>query len=94
MAGVEMTEDQKDELESLKPDTVRAILASHSHGTGRGASVYGLKSGDLSRGEIMDWLAAKSIEETRQKIETLWWVRIAGVGAVTAVAIGLITLLK
>jgi len=72
--------EQRAELEALGPATVRAKLIQP--GAGRGAALSGFKTGifggQLTRGDVEDWLAEKHIEETRIQHGTFRWARIAG----------------
>jgi hypothetical protein len=70
-----LSDEQRAELEALGPDTVRTKLIPT--GPGRGASVKGFKTGELTRGDVEDWLAAKYIEEKRIQTGTFQWAKIA-----------------
>jgi hypothetical protein len=52
-----LTDEQRAELESHDPATVRTKLIQA--GPGRGASVSGFKTGELTRGDVEDWLVEK-----------------------------------
>jgi hypothetical protein len=71
-----LTAAQRAELESRGSATVRLKLSQS--GPGRGASVSGFKCGDITRGDIEDWLDEKNIEEVALQQGTLRWAKIAG----------------
>jgi hypothetical protein len=71
-----LTAEQRAELNELGPQTVRFKLPQH--GAGRGAAVSGFKCGDITRGDIEDWLIEKNREEQEQQSATLRWAKIAG----------------
>jgi hypothetical protein len=74
-----LTRAQKDELEQQGAQNIRFKLASY--GGGRGAAIGGFRCGDISRGEIEDWLAEKYQREAAQQCSTLRWARIAALAA-------------
>ena len=82
-----LTAEQRDELEAHGPSTVRTKLLQS--GPGRGASVSGFKCGDLTRGDVEDWLSEKHLEETNLQNDTLRWARIAGWAGIASVLVGL-----
>jgi hypothetical protein len=87
-----LTPEQRAELEHLGAPYIRLKLTQY--GSGRGASISGFKCGDITRGDIEDWLAEKSAEETAQQSAILRWARIAGWAAIASVilaAIGIVT---
>ena len=86
--GEEMTlnNEQRAELEDLAPDTVRLMLLQG--GAGRGASISGFKCGDITRGDINDWLIDKNIEEVALQRAILRWAKIAGCTGILGVIIG------
>jgi hypothetical protein len=47
--------------------------------------IPGFKCEDITRGDIEDWLAEKSAEETAQQSATLRWARIAGWAGIVSV---------
>jgi hypothetical protein len=71
-----LTPEQRAELEEHGAASIRFKLTQY--GAGRGASIRGFKCGDITRGDIEDWLAGKSKEETAQQSAILRWARIAG----------------
>ena len=71
-----LTAEQRAELEEHGAANIRFKLTQY--GAGRGASISGFKCGDITRGDIEDWLAGKSREETAQQSAILRWARIAG----------------
>jgi hypothetical protein len=83
-----LTADQRKELQEFGATNVRFKLPTH--GAGRGAAISGFKCGDITRGDIEDWLAEKSREETALQQRILFWARVAGwtgiVGIVIAAA--------
>jgi hypothetical protein len=81
----------EDGLEHLGAASIRFKLTQH--GSGRGASISGFKCGDITRGDIEDWLAEKNAEETAQQSAILRWARIAGWAGIVSVvltAIGIV----
>jgi hypothetical protein len=80
---MELTPEQRRELENLGAATIHFKLL-HS-GAGRGAAVGGFRCGEITRGDIEDWLGEKISEETALQASTLFWARIAGVAAVISV---------
>jgi hypothetical protein len=56
-----LTDEQRAELETLGPETVRVKL--NLGGTGRGASVHGFETAPfgLTRSDIEAWLAGKDM---------------------------------
>jgi hypothetical protein len=64
-----LTNEQRAELEALGPENVRQ--KQMLGGRGRGAAVPGFKCGDITRGDIEDWLAEKYVEETCVQKSTL-----------------------
>jgi hypothetical protein len=59
-----LTTEQRAELEHHGAASIRFKLTQH--GAGRGAAISGFKCGDITRGDIEDWLAEKNAEETAQ----------------------------
>src|SRR5664279_3893422 len=57
-----LTREQRTELEGLTPATVRLMLLQG--GPGRGAAISGFKCGDITKGDIDDWLIEKSVSST------------------------------
>jgi hypothetical protein len=78
-----LTAEQRAELEALAPATVRLKLIQG--GAGRGASISGFKCGDITRGDIDDWLIEKNIEEVALQQGTLRWAKIAGWAGIISV---------
>lgn len=87
-----LTQQQRDELENLGATTIRHKLTTH--GAGRGASISGFTCGDITRGDIEDWLVEKNREETAQQGTILFWARIAGVTGVVGLLLGLAELFR
>jgi hypothetical protein len=88
-----LTPEQRAELEYHGAASIRFKLTTYSAGAGRTAAISGFKCGDITRGDIDDWLAEKSAEETAQQSATLRWARIAGWAGITSVvltAIGIV----
>jgi hypothetical protein len=83
-----LTDEQRAELEALAPATVRLMLLQG--GPGRGASVSGFKCGDITKGDIDDWLIEKNVEETAIQLGTLRWAKIAGWAGIVAVIVTVI----
>jgi hypothetical protein len=82
-----LSAQQRAELESLGPATIRAKL--NQPGTGRGASLFGFKTGveggQLVRGDVEDWLAEKYIEEAATQNSILRWAKIAAWAGIASV---------
>jgi hypothetical protein len=73
---------QRDELGKQGAQNIRFKLASY--GGGRGAAIGGFRCGDISRGEIEDWLAEKYHREATQQRSTLRWAQIAAWAAIVS----------
>ena len=84
------------QLEEHGPTSIRFKLTQY--GAGRGALIGGLICGDITRGDIEDWLAEKSKAEAALQSAILRWARIAGcaaiIGAVLAAVAIAISLLS
>jgi hypothetical protein len=80
-----LSKEQRAELEALAPATVRLMLLQG--GPGRGASICGFKCGDITKGDIDDWLIEKNVEETRIQRGTLRWAKIAGWAGIISVIV-------
>jgi hypothetical protein len=78
-----LTAEQRTELEALAPASVRLMLL-HG-GPGRGASIGGFKCGDITKGDIDDWLIEKNVEESAVQLGTLRWAKIAGLAGIISV---------
>jgi hypothetical protein len=85
-----LTPEQRAELEEHGAASIRFKLIQH--GAGRGASISGFKCGDITRGDIEDWLAKKSREESTQQSATLRWARIAGWTGIVGVLLAAISI--
>jgi hypothetical protein len=85
---VMLTDVQHAELETLGVSSVRLKLLQG--GPGRGASISGFKCGDITRGDIEDWLIEKNIEETAIQQGTLRWAKIAGWAGIISVVVTVI----
>jgi hypothetical protein len=85
-----LTPEQRAELEEHGAETIRFKLIQY--GAGRGASISGFKCGDITRGDIEDWLAEKSREESAQQSATLRWARIAGWAGIVGVLLAAISI--
>jgi hypothetical protein len=83
-----LTEEQHTELEALAPATVRLKLVQG--GAGRGATISGFKCGDITRGDIDDWLIEKNVEEVALQQGTLRWAKIAGWSGIVSVVVTVI----
>jgi len=73
-----LTEDQRQELEQLGPDTVRALVPHFALG-GSGARVFRCR--DFTKSDITDWLAEKAKAEADQQAATLSWTKSGARGA-------------
>ena len=80
-----LTETQRKELEDMGAPNVRTHLLQY--GGSRGADIGGFKCGNITRGDIVDWLATQNrIEESRQN-RILFWAIVGGVaGALSLLA--------
>jgi hypothetical protein len=78
-----LTPDQRKELDDSGAASIRLKLTQY--GAGRGASIGGFKCGDITRGDIEDWLVEKNAEETALQRGTLRWAKIAGWAGIIAV---------
>jgi len=83
-----LTDVQHAELETIGASSVRFKLLQG--GPGRGASISGFKCGDITRGDIEDWLIEKNVEETALQRGTLRWAKIAGWAGILAVIVTII----
>jgi hypothetical protein len=87
-----LTADQRAELETLGPATVRIKLVQA--GAGRWTSLVGFKTGEdgnrLTRGDVEDWLIEKAKEERDMQRSVLRWSKIAGWSAIVGVVLGLL----
>jgi hypothetical protein len=75
-----LTRAQRNELEQQGPQNIRFKLAAY--GGGRGAAIGSFQCGDITRGEIEDWLAEKYQTEAAQQRSTLRWAQIAAAAAI------------
>lgn len=87
-----LTAEQRAELEALGAENVRIKLI-HG-GAGRGADVPGFKTGrngggNLTRGDVEDWLAGKHTQEESRQNSTLLWARIAGWASIIGIAVAI-----
>jgi hypothetical protein len=86
-----LTGAQRTELDKLATATVRVKLLQG--GPGRGASISGFKCGDITRGDIEDWLAEKDEERRLRDVKSFnysRWTFYVAVGALVAAIIGII----
>jgi len=58
--------------------------------SGAGASIPGFKSGEMTRGDITDWLIERSKIEQRQQTTILVSAIVAGLASVLGVIIALV----
>jgi len=72
-----LTDAHRAELEEMGAPNVRAHMVHF--GADRGADVGGFKCGNINRGEIVDWLAAKHQHGERRQRWILFWAVIGGV---------------
>jgi hypothetical protein len=80
-----LTEKQRADLEALGAATVRMKLVQS--GAGWGASLSGFKSGDITRGDVEEWLAQENKKEERRQVDTLRWAKIAGWAAIISIIV-------
>jgi hypothetical protein len=83
-----LTDEQRKELEAHGAMNIRFKLLQH--GAGSGGSISGFKCGDITRGDIEDWLMEQSKIEAEQQSETLRWARIAGWAGIIGVVLAAI----
>jgi hypothetical protein len=86
-----LSAEQRAELDTLDPATVRLKLLQG--GAGRGASITGFKCQDITSGDIQDWLSEKDKEQRRRDLQTFnysRWTFYVAVGALIAAIIGII----
>ena len=88
-----LSSEQKAALEKAGNDLVAMLLAD-MRGGGPDAPVSGLQCAPPRKADVENWLADRVKADRKQQKWTLWWAVIAGVGAVGAVALGLIPLWK
>lgn len=86
-----LTDEQRKELEALGARYVGTKISTS--GAGRGASIGGFKCGEMTRGEIEDWLVEKNSEESKLNRTVLFWERVAGVGAIIVIILIVIGIL-
>ena len=82
-----LTQEQRQELETMGATNVRFRLSQF--GGGRASAIPGFKCGDMTRGDIEDWLAEKYVEEVRMQRWTLVWAMVGGVAGTLGVLIAL-----
>lgn len=86
-----LSNKERDELEALGPMTVRIMLVQG--GPGRGASIAGFKCGEITKGDIDDWLIEKETAQRRREFQSfnyLRWTFYAAVGALIAALVGIL----
>lgn len=90
-----LTNEQRAELEALGAETVRAKLIQP--GAGRGAALSGFKTGilggQLTRGDVEDWLAEQHIAEALIQSGTLRWAKVAGWAGIASALIGVASII-
>jgi hypothetical protein len=80
----------KPELDSMGMAAVQKKL-DHA-GAGHGSIVPGFKCGNIERGFVEDWIAAKEREATNLQAATLLWAKIAAViGVVVTIVVPFLT---
>jgi hypothetical protein len=82
-----LTDQQRADLDKEGVSNVRGLLM-HA-GRGWGALVQGFRCGDLTRGDVADWLAEKDAEDVRVRDSTLLLAKIAAIGTVVSVIVGI-----
>jgi hypothetical protein len=86
-----LSNKERDELEALRPATVRIMLVKG--GPGRGASIPGFKCGEISKVDIDDWLIEKDKAQAGRDFQSFnyaRWTFYVAVGALIAPIIGII----
>jgi hypothetical protein len=78
---------QRNELEATGAKVVSFKLMAQP-GADKGAAIRGFNCGDITRGDVEDWLADKARDEERQQARILQWARIAGWSGIVAAVIG------
>lgn len=86
-----LTREQRTSLEEAGIRVVSLKLATY--GGGKGSFVGGFKCGEILRGDIEGWLAAKTKDEQSQQDRTLKWAQIAGWAGIASVVIAIAALL-
>ena len=74
--GEMLTVQQRAELETLGPSSVRLKLIQDD--AGREASISGFECGDITCGDIDDWLVEKHFENIARQQGLLRWAQIFG----------------
>jgi hypothetical protein len=86
-----LTDEQLAELNTMRPAAVRSKLF-HA-GPGRGASVSGFRCGEITRGDIDDWLTTQDEKQASRDLKTFnyaRWTFYVAVGALIAAIVGII----
>lgn len=89
-----LTDEQRAELESLRPETVRLKLIQA--GADPGALVPGFATGPfrgLTRSDVENSLAEKSTQEETERKQTLYWAVIAGQASIAGVIVGIVAII-
>jgi hypothetical protein len=83
-----LTREQRSELEIIGLLNVRAMLASAQGGRDAVLNRF-LSSGDVSKGDVIDWLLEKSPAETAQQRATFRYSKMAAWAAIAATVLAL-----
>ena len=87
-----LRDHQKAALEEAGIGVVSLKLATY--GGGRGTLIGGFKCGEIARGDIEEWLMAKTREEHAQQLAPLRWAKVAAwavvAGTIVAVFSGFV----
>ena len=73
--GMPLSDANLKELETMGAPQVRLHVSQWS-GRGLGADIGGFKTGDMLRGDILDWLVAKDRAEKRFQGWMLFWASV------------------
>jgi hypothetical protein len=71
--GEMLTDHQRAELERLGPSSVRKLIQGDA---GREASISGFECGDITCGDIDDWLVEKHLEYIARQQGLVRWAQI------------------
>jgi hypothetical protein len=86
-----LTTEQRSELENLGIQNVRFKLAGSSGGRPATLNQF-LPSGDVTKGDVEDWLLENGAAEVAQQRATLRWAMIAGWSGIVSVILAGATL--
>ena len=79
-----LTETQRAELEKLGLQNVRFKLAGSPGGRPATLNQF-LPSGDVTKGDVEDWLLENGAAETAQQSAILFWAKVGGAAGIIGV---------